>query len=62
MVNEMGRYIITYAETYEENYEVEAGDWKEAQEKLISDIRKGIRKRPEKCCDKRCKATRVLLK
>ena len=43
----MGRYIITYAETYEENYEVEAGDWKEAQEKLISDIRKGIRKRPE---------------
>lgn len=58
----MDKYIITYAETYAEDYEVEANDWKEAQKKLISDIREGRRKRPEKCCDKRCKATRVLLK
>lgn len=58
----MDKYIITYAETYAEDYEVEANGWKEAQEKLISDIHEGRRKRPEKCCDKRCKATRALLK
>lgn len=58
----MGRYIITYAETYEEDYEVEADGWSEAQEKLMNDICEGRRKRPEKCCDMRCKATRLILR
>ena len=47
----MRKYCVTYHETYEENYEIEANSPKEAVEILLERIREGKEDGPENCSD-----------
>ena len=55
----MEKYIVRYYERYEEYYEIEANSKKEAEEKLMDDIREGRENGPDQCCDSGAEATEI---
>lgn len=55
----MKKYSVTYHETDEENYEVEANSPEEAEEILRERIREGKEDGPEQCSDSWCDVTEL---
>lgn len=55
----MGKFLVTYYESYSKGYEVEAETAEEAEELVKNDIFEGKRDAPDNCYDSGCLVEKI---